>query len=132
MSRCSQCNTFRSGETQEPEFEEPEFDPDSNEATCSVTITDNCTECSTEMRTATLDLSFSIDDLAAHGGEGCEGTHELSGEVEGEPDEKIEGKGRGMRTSHGVVAKLKVTCSCGWTAEAETGDHIQVSQMDES
>lgn len=131
MARCSSCNKFVSVEQQEPEFEEVEFDPDSNEATCSVRIVDACPECSTEIREASLDLTFQFDDLAEHGGEGSDGEHELSGDVEGEADEKTEGKGHGLKTFHGVAAKLKVTCSCGWSAESETSDHVQVSHMDE-
>lgn len=126
--RCPDCNKFVSMDSDvDPEAEDPEIDAASNSATASVRIVNACADCGTELKDATLELEFTLDDADKHDEEG----HELEGEIECDRTSRSTGKGRGTRTFYGVDAKLTVTCSCGWTCEATTSEEVQASSMDE-
>jgi hypothetical protein len=135
MPRCSQCNKFVSLEEEEPEEQGLDIGTDGT-ITASYEIINSCSECSNQLRSATIDLevepSKEIEEhLKIELPEGKQ--HELEVEANAERDQKTSGKGRGLRTFYGVRANFTVKCSCDPEFEHETDaeDYVQASGMDE-
>ena len=105
--RCPDCNKFVSLDyEQEPEDMELDISSDGT-ITGSCTIYNNCADCGTALRTATVEFETSVD-VDGHEGEG----HELA--IEEESTERTyEGGGRYQKSWYGVEVTANVTCSCG-------------------
>jgi hypothetical protein len=131
----------------DPEVDSIDVD-DEGVVTGSVRITNNCAECSTEMREFTFDLKEDFsDDIAAHraekqkAGEADDLHDELTVDEQGGSrfdemqDTDRNGKKikntRYMKHLYGAEVELMVTCKCGETFSRTWRDTVPGSGMDE-
>lgn len=141
--RCPDCNKFVSNEEREPDSVDLDIDDDGN-VSGEVEIVNECAECGTDLRSASLDLEadspFTAEEIEEHrkAHPGCTGF-----DVEADDPERTsrtEGKGRGCRTFYGVTIHATVKCQCPDEAkpedrlegEVELSNDIQASDMDEA
>ena len=134
--RCPDCNKFVSFDSEG----EPEIDVDVSGTSVvgSARITNNCAECSTELKEASFDISEDIPGAEDHSE--CDG--ELSTEVEdAERIDRLEDRTRTgkpiknmryMKHMYGASATIKVTCDkCDFEAEISWSGEVSGSGMDE-
>jgi len=104
--RCPECNKFCSLEMEEPELDSCEADE--GVLYVNVRLLKNCADCGTEVREAYLELEIPFV-LPDHD-EDDDMTFEIEEEPVLENEEKCIGKGRYMRTEHGVSGTARVKC----------------------
>jgi len=151
MARCAECNKFVSYDQADPEVDNLEIE--GNTVSATIRIVNNCDQCGTELREATLEPTIEVeipDEHIDEGKEWCEtckepqwvlpdGTHKcrehlLTVEEENsERTDRQEGKGRYAKTFYGATVFFSVGCSCGEmeVINGDLSDDIQASAMDE-
>lgn len=133
MPRCGDCNKFVSLEPDEPEVTTEDLTINGTaDYQIDVTITNNCAECGTALRTAELSASGSFDvDLEDEDYEDAD-TDEWTIDVDVSNDERVEGKGR-AKTFYGFSGTVTLKDGDGTAIETvDICDHIQASHMDEA
>lgn len=136
MAQCPGCQKFSGLETDEDPECELEISGRTVQARIRLVRLSSC--CNEEMKEANMEpeVEIDVDKLEGHvdeEGEAIEG-HDLSvEETSKEITERCEGKGRGLRTFHGVTVAFSVNCSCKDEAvyEGSIEDECQASSMDE-
>lgn len=121
--RCPDCNKFVSQEAGDPEVDDLSYS--NGTITGQVHITQNCAECGTLLKEAYLDIE--IDSRFCTGDD-----HEVSLDESVSDTERSEGSGRYRKQFYGADLTVKLTCSCGKSAEVEWHDDIAASGMDEA
>lgn len=135
--RCPDCNKFVGMDTDtEPEVDESGFDADTGEGNITVRIVNNCTECSTELKEANLEVEFDLSDAIEEAKEPEEEGGEspdcdFSFDVDVTRTDRTEGKGRGLRTFYGVDVTLTLMNNGTVIATETLHDEVQASGMDE-
>ena len=126
--RCPDCNKFVSLDADtEPEVESDDLDEGQDELNfrVSVKITNNCAECSTELREATFECDDTFDTEPEKDVEYTMEIDDLG------RSEKSEGKGRGTKTFYGFEATAVLYGDGKELERKSIGDYIQASYMDE-
>jgi hypothetical protein len=144
--RCPDCNKFASYDEADPEVNDIDVDAD-GQVTAEIRITNNCADCGTELKEATLNIDHNLGEndgdhasesafeagqtLEAHQGEG----HELEAESTSESRDSYQGKGgRRAPTYYGAEIEFTVACSCDKKKAVATGTlraYEQAGSMDE-
>lgn len=140
--RCESCSKFVSFDTET----EPEINIDvaaEGHVTGDVRITNNCAECSTELKesTFTVDVDLS-EEITAHRAEATEGDHKtLSVDHDGgsrtDRTQSTDRHGKPIKSSrymrhfYGAEMTITVECECGEKFEQSWSDEVQASGMDE-
>jgi peptide subunit release factor 1 (eRF1) len=129
--RCPDCNKFAAFEEADPEVED--IGVEQSAVTAHVRITNNCADCSLELKEATLEMdSDVIEELSQH--EEQEGHTLTVEEDESERTMRVEGKGRGAKTFYGARLTYTVKCEkegCDFEHSGELTDDVQASAMEE-
>ena len=137
--RCPDCNKFVSFDEADPEVNTLEINED-GVVTAEVRIVNNCAECGTELKEATLEMEHDHSaECEEHKGDG----HELSVEESSSERDSRSGYfkkgvftpayGRYAKTLYSATVSYVITCSCSdeWKVEGDVSDEIQASHMDE-
>ena len=132
--RCSNCNKFVSNELADPELNglEVSLDDEKNaEVTGDVRLTLTCSDCSTELAEATVDVSTTVTLIHENDAK----DHEVELESENaEGTDWYDGKGRPARYQrhyYGAMVTGTVTCSCGASSTFEVQVGEQASGFDQ-
>lgn len=124
-NRCDSCGKMVALDLEDPEVEDEKVNNNTN-VTGTVNLKRNCAECGGEMKQATLDIDVEVPDACPVGGEG----HEEK-TVEVELSKLEEGGGRYKKSYYGAEGTVKITCSCGKSAEAPWSDKIAASDFED-
>lgn len=130
--RCPDCNKFVSMEFSDPTVEEINVSED-GEVEANVTLTRTCTDCGSDLKTATLEMTSDctkecIDHVNTEGSD----THDL--DVKEEDINQIEeGGGRYAKSYFGAEVCFKITCKCDPKFEFSGSmlDKVAASEMEE-
>lgn len=104
-NRCEQCQKFVSLELGEPEVDSENIDTD-GQIEVSITLTRNCADCGSEMKSYTYELEATAE-IEGHKGEG----HTLELELD-TPEADEGGGGRYAKNMISVEVGATVRCSC--------------------
>lgn len=142
--RCPDCNKFVSFDSEtDPEISDEAVAEDGT-VTANVRIVNNCSECGTELKEATLELDLPADkELIAHIAK-CPDAKKPDGltvdEISGSRTDRIQrtdrhGKPirnpRYMRRYYGADITASVACACGETIQLHGQVETQASGMEE-
>lgn len=123
-NRCDSCAKMVALTFEDPEVEDESVTND-GVVHASVALKRNCEECGGEMKSATLDLDATLDNVCKAEGEG----HELSVEIELSGTDQ--GGGRYAKRLLGAEGTITVTCLCGVKAEAPWSDSVAAGDFDD-
>lgn len=134
MPRCGDCNKFVSLDTDtEPDVTSEQLSTSSGTADfdIDVTITNNCAECGTELKTAELNASDSFDYDIAELSE--DDRDALTLEVDDiTREERVDGAGRSAKTFYGFSATAVLMLNGEELERKSIGDDVQASAMDDA
>jgi len=133
--RCPDCNKFVGNEPREPELNieasldyAPGEKPGAASVTGDVRLVLACSDCSTELAEATLDVDVEVK--LEH--RDFDGQHEVTLDGESaENTDRFEGKGRGMRHYYGAEVSGTLRCSCGAEGELSVTVEEQASGFEQ-
>ena len=120
----------------DPEINSEDFDPVSGDIALDLRITNNCGECSQELKEASFQFEGQVPEEIVKAHQHGDGGDELSMELDVDRSERSEGKGRWTKTFYGVEILVTVSCGCQdkgddplW--QTNFSEDCQASNMDE-
>jgi len=124
---CPSCNKFCGIEQGEPEMDDAEVDKEDGTDAGQVAVTGRLillsTCCGEEVASANVDVQMDFTHKCP--------VEKITATLTADLTDRMEGKGRGMRTFYGAEVTAEVVCECGWTEMLTETVEEQASYFEE-